>query len=388
MSSSKDAALYGLQRPKRLKGDKEISSNTSASFASQLGSLINKSSSTAASSNKNTNDPSNPSSTRPPKKPRKGKEDIFATHNRNAAARAQHDLDNAASPAFAQQKHTTRGEGVDGALWMRSRRKMEEKARLYKAMRRGDVEDDGERFAVDFDRMWAERYGEDDGQEEEGFSEEEEEEEEDKETVEYVDEFGRTRQGSRAEAARAASQQRGQADMAGDRFTARPSAPSGVIYGDTIQHQAFNPDEPIAVQMEELAKKRDRSLTPPPDVHFDATREIRQKGTGFFQFSEDVGERKRQMDELERERTETERVRRARRDVRGEEKDEVVVPEQTSREAPDEQASQQAIDKRGYKRKADEFFDELAARMAGEAPPAEPMDAMQKIEAALARETE
>ena len=41
MSSSKDAALYGLPRPKRrLKGDKEISSNTSASFASQLGSLI------------------------------------------------------------------------------------------------------------------------------------------------------------------------------------------------------------------------------------------------------------------------------------------------------------------------------------------------------------
>ena len=378
MSSSKDAALYGLQRPKRMKGDKEISSNTTSSFTSQLSSLINTS-----------KVPGNDTRAKASRTKAK-KEDIFATHNRNAAARAQRDIDNAASPAFAQ-KHTTNGEGLDRAVWERSKRKMEEKARLYAAMKRGDVEDDAERFAVDFDRKWAEKYG--DGQSgEEDMSDEDEEEAEGSGMVEYVDEFGRTRQGTRADAARAARQERGLADMSGDRFTARPSAPSGVIYGDTIQHQAFNPDFPITKQMEELAKKRDKSLTPPPDMHFDASREVRQKGTGFFQFSEDAEERKKQMDELERERTETEKARSEKRKAEETDtgRDESAIPAQ-------ELPTQEAQDKRGYKRKADEFFDELTARMAGEIPPTrsevpgspvDAMDAMQRIEAALAREEE
>jgi hypothetical protein len=388
MSSSKDASLYGFQRPKRLKGDKEISSNTTSSFTSQLSSLINK----PKTSNNTSEAGARPKASRTKAK----KEDIFATHNRNSAARAQRDLDNAASPAFAQ-KHTTNGEGLDGAIWERSKRKMEEKARLYAAMKRGDVEDEGGRFAVDFDRKWAEKYG--DGQSgEEDLCDEEEEDDDEGGMVEYVDEFGRTRQGTRADAARVARQERGLADMTGDRFTARPSAPSAVIYGDTIQHQAFNPDMPIAMQMEELAKKRDRSLTPPPDLHFDASREVRQKGTGFFQFSEDAEERKKQMADLERERLETERVRRERekRDVEEQTGGETSQIER-EQSAQDAQDAQEAQDKRGYKRKADDFFDELAAKMAGKTPPPgsstakEPedaMDAMQRIEAALAREAE
>jgi hypothetical protein len=375
MSSSKDLSLYGFQRQKRMKGDKEISSNTTTSFTSQLSSLINSSKAPGTDTRAKAS------------RSKAKKEDIFATHNRNSAARAQRDLDNAASPAFAQ-KHTTNGEGLDRAVWERSKRKMEEKARLYAAMKRGDVEDDAERFAVDFDRKWAEKYG--DAQSGEDDMSEDEEEEGDGGMVEYLDEFGRTRQGTRAEAARAARQQRGLADISGDKFTARPSAPSGVIYGDTIQHQAFNPDMPIAMQMEELAKKRDKSLTPPPDMHFDASREVRQKGTGFFQFSEDAEERKKQMEDLERERLETERARRKKQETEEPERQPSAALQQALH-------PQEAEDKRGYKRKADEFFDELTARMAGETPPAksgnlkapsDTMDAMQRIEAALAREAE
>jgi hypothetical protein len=375
MSSSKDLSLYGFQRQKRMKGDKEISSNTTTSFTSQLSSLINSSKAPGTDTRAKVS------------RSKAKKEDIFATHNRNSAARAQRDLDNAASPAFAQ-KHTTNGEGLDRAVWERSKRKMEEKARLYAAMKRGDVEDDAERFAVDFDRKWAEKYG--DAQSGEDDMSEDEEEEGDGGMVEYLDEFGRTRQGTRAEAARAARQQRGLADMSGDKFTARPSAPSGVIYGDTIQHQAFNPDMPIAMQMEELAKKRDKSLTPPPDMHFDASREVRQKGTGFFQFSEDAEERKKQMEDLERERLETVRARRKKQETEEPERQPSAALQQALH-------PQEAEDKRGYKRKADEFFDELTARMAGETPPAksgnleapsDTMDAMQRIEAALAREAE
>lgn len=390
MSFSKDASLYGFQRPKRLKGDKAISSNTTSSFTSQLSSLINKPKTSST----------NEAGARPKASRTKAKkEDIFATHNRNSAARAQRDLDNAASPAFVQ-KHTTNGEGLDGAIWERSKRKMEEKARLYAAMKRGDVEDEGERFAVDFDRKWAEKYGDGQSGDEDLSEEDEEEEEEDGGMVEYVDEFGRTRQGTRADAARVARQERGLADMTGDRFTARPSAPSAVIYGDTIQHQAFNPDMPIAMQMEELAKKRDRSLTPPPDLHFDASKEVRQKGTGFFQFSEDAEERKKQMADLERERLETERVRREREKREAEQVPGEISQIERGQSAQEAQAAQDAQDKRGYKRKADDFFDELAAKMAGKTPPPgssttkEPedamdaMDAMQRIEAALAREAE
>lgn len=374
-SSSKDAALYGAPRPKRLKGSREISSSTTASFASQLGSLIQ-------------NAPAS-SSSRPAKKARSGKEDVFATHNRNAAVRAQRDLTGGGgNNAALAQTHTTHGEALDAEVWKRSRRRMQEKARLYAAMKRGDVEDEEGRFAVDFDRMWAERYGDLD-EEDDGDDSEEEEGDGDGEEVEYEDEFGRTRRGTRAEAARAARVLRGQRDLAGDRFTARPTAPAGVIYGDTIQHQAFNPDEKVELQMEELAKKRDRSLTPPPDVHFDATREVRQKGTGFFQFSEDAEERKKQMEELERERLETEKVRRQKKDTGDRQED------RTAEQASQEQ-SKESSGKQGYKRKADAFFDDLAAKMAGETPPersdpgtpAETMDAMQRIEAALAREAE
>lgn len=93
------------------------------------------------------------------------------------------------------------------------------------------------------------------------------------------------------------------------------------------------------------------------------------------------------MEDLEKERTETERVRREKH-VDGEQKGEPLAP------LEQQHPTQEVQDKRGYKRKADDFFDELAARMAGEAPPrgsdspADAMDAMQRIEAALAREHE
>ena len=224
---------------------------------------------------------------------------------------------------------------------------MEEKARLYAAMKRGDVEDVEERFAVDFDQKWAEKYGEG---EEEVSDDEDAGSEEDVEVVEYTDEFGRTRTGTRADAARESRVQRSRAELESDRFTARPTAPSNIIRGDTVQHRAFNPDEPIAVQMEALASKRDKSLTPPPEEHFDGSKEVRSKGTGFFQFSEDGEERRRQMEGLEGERVETERARRE-REGRVEERKRKV-----------EERRREILNRRG-KRKADDFLEELGVEL-------------------------
>jgi hypothetical protein len=335
MASNKDAHLY-QQRSHNLNNGKEISSSTTLAFTSQLSSLI--------SSSSNTSSRAKPTSAR--LKPKK--DDIFTRPNRNTAKRAKRDDED--SPHF-QQKHTTNGEALDKGLWERSKRKMEEKARLYAAMKRGDVEDEDERYAVDFDRKWAEKTldgkEDDDDDEDDGDSGDD-----DGEMVEYTDEFGRTRKGTRAEMARANRAEKSKADLASDRFTARPSAPANVIYGDTIQHQAFDPDAPLAAQMEALAKKRDRSLTPPPEEHFDSTREVRDRGTGFYQFSGTEEERRRQMEGLENERKETERARAERRKKLDERR---RLVEERRRD----------VQEKRVKRKADEFLEGLGAEMEG-----------------------
>ena len=130
----------------------------------------------------------------------------------------------------------------------------------------------------------------------------------------------------------------------------RPSAPAKVIYGDTVQAHAFDLDTDAADRMAALAAKRDRSLTPPPDTHFDASKEVRTKGVGFMQFSHSTEEREQQMRNLEAERNETER-RRAEREKR-----------MTDRKEEVEKRRKEIRERRG-KRKADEFLENLDAEL-------------------------
>jgi Domain of unknown function (DUF4078) len=358
--AGKDASLYGKSRPRKLKGS-EISASNSLSFTTQLSGLI-------ANTSTQRHRPSAGTASA-----RAKKDDIFSTHNKNAKKRALKDLEgrNEDSGGGLAQKHSTGGGGVDDETWRRAKRRLEDKARLYAAMKRGEVEDADERYAVDFDRKWAEAQERGDG---EGGDEEEEEEDEvgdddEEDVIEYLDEFGRTRRGTRAQAAREERRRRQEHDLAAepDRFSARPRMPQQVIYGDTIQAAAFNPDRDAAERMEELAQKRDRPATPPPDEHFDSRREIRTKGVGFFQFSGDNEERKRQMDELERERAETER-RRAETAGRREERRKEV------------EARKKAIAEKRGKARADRFLDGLLGEVgdkigdegAGEGEAAEP----------------
>ena len=212
---------------------------------------------------------------------------------------------------------------------------MEEKSRLYSAMKRGDyVPSNGdsskdERLAlVDFDRKWAEddAAGKDtnydtSSDDSDGGASSNGTEEEQQELVTFEDEYGRLRKGTAAEASHEERRRLRISRATADReeMSARPARPSAIIYGDTVQSSAFNPDEPVATQMDELARKRDRSATPPPEVHYDATKEVRSKGVGFYQFSGDAEGRRREMGDLERERKETER-RRGEREKEGEER--------------------------------------------------------------------
>lgn len=212
---------------------------------------------------------------------------------------------------------------------------MEEKARLYASMQRGDYvprkggrDKEGEGL-IDFDRKWADKqddphthndtssddYTDSDTEKPNNLHQSTETEGAPAadDLVEYEDEFGRLRHGTRAQLARHERKKNAaayaEAELADMSARPAPPRPEDLILGNTVQSGAYNPDETIAERMARLAEKRERSLTPPEEVHYDASKEIRSKGVGFYQFSRDEGERKRQMEELGRERGETERVR-------------------------------------------------------------------------------
>ncbi|KAI5242372.1 hypothetical protein E4T43_04862 [Aureobasidium subglaciale] len=334
-TSAKDAPLYGPPKTtKKQKSSREINSSNTLAFTSQLESLINARPNSAANNSRQTTSRSRPK-----------KEDIFAAHNRNVKKRAARDLEDD-SPAF-DQKHSTSSEALDSSAWHRSKRKMEEKARLYAAMKRGDVGDENDTHLVDFDRKWADQQNK---QASDQSSSDDDDSDSDEEVVEWEDEFGRTRTGTAAQRAREQRLAQLGSEAA---LRSRPDMPTNLIVGDTVQVAAFNPDEPVAQQMADLAAKRDRSLTPPPDTHFDASKEIRQKGVGFMQFSLDDEERKRQFENLDMERAETERVRAEREKRLKDRKDEVERRRNAIRE------------KRG-KREADDFLSGLGQELGAE----------------------
>ncbi|KAF9761027.1 hypothetical protein IL306_004011 [Fusarium sp. DS 682] len=283
-----DPNLYGQRPVKKQKRDATLTS--SLDFTAQLTSLMSNNSSGAASAGR--------------ARPRKeGKEDIFK------GTKPKRSKESNGSKKLELKEIA--GTGEETQELARARRRMEEKARLYAAMKRGDYVPKENEAAplIDFDRKWAE--GEE-GKEDNETSSDEGEAEDSGEMVEYEDEFGRLRKVTKAEKDRL--ERRARRGLLGaeelERMSARPAAPSNLIIGDAIQSMAFNPDDPE--KMEELARKRDRSATPPPAQHYDADWEIRTKGTGFFKFSKDEETRTAEMEGLAEERRKTEEQRRAR----------------------------------------------------------------------------
>ncbi|GJN90053.1 hypothetical protein Rhopal_003051-T1 [Rhodotorula paludigena] len=155
--------------------------------------------------------------------------------------------------------------------------------------------------------------------------------------VEYTDEFGRTRLVPRSEVPRGAPFrdpnggeqqvyfQQGQDERFGDEGARAdaPSAfkpgegpdPSNVYYGDQTSFPVFQPDpEVLARRAATLAA----AAAAPLVSHYDSTQENRTRGAGFYQFSADEEERRKQMEALKGEREETERRRRE-RDEKGDE---------------------------------------------------------------------
>lgn len=332
-----DPNLYGQRPAKRQK--KEIPLSSSLDFASQLTSLLSTSASAPASG-------SSSSVAAGRARPSKNKDDIFSVKAKRKAGSAtvggtgdgdrrdgkggknrEREGERGGAKLSLKEIRGTEDEKQDLA---RARRKMEEKARLYAAMKRGDyIAKEGETAPlVDFDRKWAEKHPEDDPDKADYSSSGTDDSDDDsdgaaaggkEELIEYKDEFGRTRRGTRAEILhlqrRRARIELGTREL--EAMSAKPlSAPTNLIYGDVIQAAAFAPEEATYAKMEDLAAKRDKEPTPPPDTHFDGAAEIRTKGVGFYQFSKDEADRRREMEGLERERGNTERVRKEREEAR------------------------------------------------------------------------
>ncbi|KAI4267219.1 MAG: hypothetical protein LQ337_008447, partial [Flavoplaca oasis] len=326
---SSNTPLYGAPRPSAgLNRTKNPPiSSTSAAFTSQLSSLLAQSSSSHASKTAARARSSKPS-----------KEDIFRTHNKNTKKRALADISTDGNTTQSR----VAGAAMDAADLHRSKRKMEEKARLYAAMKRGDYvppttghgqagRNLEEMAMVDFDRKWADSQtndltkgsGNQDHDTSSGENDDDDDDDNDdgdarEKTVTYTDEFGRLRTSTAKERDRHLARQNAASYASSqlESFSARPSAPSSLLHGDVIQTAAFNPDHTISAQMDELARKRDKELTPPPETHYDASKEIRAKGVGFYQFSRDEEGRKEEMESLESMREGTERVKREREERR------------------------------------------------------------------------
>ena len=203
-----DPNLYGQRPVKKQKKDASLSS--SLAFTSQLNSLISAPSAVSSSGGGSS------SSGRP--RPSKTKDDIFSSIKAKrkpgqSSSSSRHD-DSSTAPSNdskirLKHVHNTEEEKQDFA---RAKRKMEEKARLYAAMKRGDyiAKENEAAPLVDFDRKWAERHPEDEANARYSSSGEDNESSDDEEggatttrgaaePVEYQDEFGRTRTGTRAE---------------------------------------------------------------------------------------------------------------------------------------------------------------------------------------------
>ena len=79
-----------------------------------------------------------------------------------------------------------------------------------------------------------------------------------------------------------------------------------ILTGDPVNHfPVYEPSEERVAEVERTFAEENNPL----NVHYDASKEVRNKGAGFYQFSVDEETRRKQMEELKAVREETEKTR-------------------------------------------------------------------------------
>ncbi|KAI5837267.1 hypothetical protein DFP73DRAFT_581173 [Morchella snyderi] len=285
-------SLYGAPRPKSKANPIALSSTSIHALANELTLARARLSATSATKTA-------PGRTRPSSKTAA----LFAPANKGVRGRAARDEAAADDNSHGGKTSAQLGDAVSERDFERSRRRLKEKSRLYAAMKRGDFGDEDGEALVDFDRKWAEEEGDESDEEKE--EEEEGEGEDDDDVIEYEDEFGRTRKGKRGAVERE-KRRVAAAKRAAEEAAAMNAVPEGLIVGNTIQTAAFTTATFSTVPSSAmLAGAMPKEEEEGKKVHYDASKEVRTKGVGFYQFSKDEGERMAEMEELQRERLRT-----------------------------------------------------------------------------------
>ncbi|KAI5805501.1 hypothetical protein DFH27DRAFT_551395 [Peziza echinospora] len=284
---------------------------------------------------------------------------LFRSSNKGVSERALKDLQGQSGGSGSGGGSAT-GMGLTSDELARSKRKMEEKAKLYDALRRGgdvgtllpgskkrrknniyDDDDDDDNNdddqLIDFNRKWADEQKKkaqeaktsdntDADDTDSSFEASDIEDLEERATnavawgaspstaseemVEYTDEFGRTRTAPKSLASKITAKLASKAERLEEDRNGNQEE-DNLIYGNVIQTHAFTtlshnslPEHITAPEPKDLEAE---------EAHYLASNEIRTKGVGFYAFSGDSADRKREMEELEkvRKQTEEERERRA-----------------------------------------------------------------------------
>ncbi|KAH9031071.1 hypothetical protein EDB84DRAFT_1562377 [Lactarius hengduanensis] len=194
-------------------------------------------------------------------------------------------------------------EAVDRRTVESSRAILERKAKIYEKLKKGQSGGLNEaqygELLVDFDSKPDDPYESDSDDVDESLTVPIPQDDDDP-IIEFEDEFGRVRSARRSEVPRhlLPHQEKGE------------DGDDGVVIQNPINF--FPVYEPSADRVAAI-KAAAADENNPLDKHYDASREVRAKGAGFYQFSADDEEaRKRQMEELRQAREETERTRQER----------------------------------------------------------------------------
>ncbi|KAJ7363965.1 hypothetical protein DFH08DRAFT_680719 [Mycena albidolilacea] len=217
---------------------------------------------------------------RPDKKPT-----VWARHNKGVNARASHDIEL---------------EAISKPTLESARAALERKAKIYDKLKKGQTgglnDKQYESLLVDFDSKPSDQYESDSDDVDESVEVARPLVDDDDPIVEYEDEFGRMRTARRSEVPR---------DLI------RPTEPvvdedEDLVIRNPVGH--FPVYRPSADRVEQIEKEFAEANNP-LGVHYDASAEVRARGAGFYQFSQDEETRKAQMEELKSARVETETTR-------------------------------------------------------------------------------
>ncbi|KAF9450339.1 hypothetical protein P691DRAFT_665491 [Macrolepiota fuliginosa MF-IS2] len=218
---------------------------------------------------------------RPDKKPT-----VWARQNKGVGARASRDI---------------QLEEISKPTLESARAVLERKAKIYDKLRKGKSgglsDKQYESLLVDFDSKPDDAYESDSDEVDESLTVPKAPEDDDDPVIEYEDEFGRVRTARRSEVPREL--------LPRDDQDNRDSDDDLVIHNPVNHFPIYTPS---AERVAEIAKEYAEENNP-LNVHYDAAKEVRAKGAGYYQFSADEETRRQQMEELKAAREETGKTR-------------------------------------------------------------------------------